>query len=361
MSLLSRLPSFSSYIIPLSNSSLYSYRSISKMHSKVAIIGSGPAAHTAAIYASRANLEPVLYEGMYAGGVAAGGQLTTTTDVENFPGFPEGISGIEITDKFRAQSARFGTKILTETIEKVDFSSRPFKIWKEYSTEYDTADSVIVSTGATAKRLNIDGETQYWQKGMSACAVCDGAAPIFRNKPLVVIGGGDSACEEAVFLTKFASKVYMLVRRDALRASNIMQKRAINHEKIEILWNSECTKVVGDGKLLTTAIIETKDKASGQTKITELPVSGLFYAIGHQPNTTFLDGQLDLDESGYIVVTPGTTDTNIRGVFAAGDVQDKRYRQAITAAGSGCMAALDAEKYLEDLKSEAEEHQTASL
>jgi len=320
---------------------------MAKFHSRVAIIGSGPAGHTAAIYAARANLTPVMYEGMLAGGVAAGGQLTTTTDVENFPGFPEGISGIELTDKFREQSVRFGTQILTETVEKVDFSTRPFKIWREYNTEYDTADSVIISTGATAKRLGIDGEEQYWQRGMSACAVCDGAAPIFRNKPLIVIGGGDSACEEAIFLTKYASKVYLMVRRDELRASDIMQKRALSNPKIQVCWKSQVKQVRGNGKVLTSALVETEESSGKVTN--ELEVSGLFYAIGHTPNTSFLENQLPVDESGYLIVTPGSTRTNIPGVFAAGDVQDKLYRQAITAAGSGCMAALDAEKYLEDL------------
>ncbi|OMJ23967.1 Thioredoxin reductase [Smittium culicis] len=327
------------------------------MHSKVAIIGSGPAGHTAAIYAARANLEPTMYEGMLAGGIAAGGQLTTTTDVENFPGFPEGISGIEITDKFRAQSERFGTKILTETVEKVELNTTPFKIWREYSNEYDTADTIIISTGATAKRLHIKGEDFYWQKGMSACAVCDGAAPIFRNKPLIVVGGGDSACEEANFLTKYASKVYLLVRRDVLRASNIMQQRVFNNPKIEILWNTQAIEVQGNGKLMTSVILQTKTTNptdnSVTTSETSLEASGFFYAIGHTPNTQFLQSQLPLDESGYIVVTPGSSRTNIPGVFAAGDVQDKTYRQAITAAGSGCMAALDAEKYLESLHDQA--------
>ncbi|PVV03549.1 hypothetical protein BB560_001968 [Smittium megazygosporum] len=322
------------------------------MHYKVAIVGSGPAGHTAAIYASRANLEPAMFEGMLAGGIAAGGQLTTTTDVENFPGFPDGIGGIELTDKLREQSLRFGTKIFTETIHKVDFSSRPFKLWREYTKEedFDTADSVIIATGATALRLGINGEEEYWQRGMSACAVCDGAAPIFRNKPLAVIGGGDSACEEAVFLTKFASKVYLLVRRDVLRASSIMQKRVLSNDKIEVLWSTQCTKVVGNGKVVTGVVLETKPKGADTTQVTELPLSGVFYAIGHKPNTDFLENQLDVDETGYIKTVPGTTLTSVEGVFAAGDVQDKKYRQAITAAGSGCMAALDAEKYLEALE-----------
>ncbi|KAJ2717286.1 thioredoxin-disulfide reductase [Coemansia spiralis] len=325
------------------------------MHFKVAIIGSGPAGHTAAIYAARANLEPVLFEGMMAGGVAPGGQLTTTTDVENFPGFPQGIMGGELTDRLREQSERFGTSIITETITRVDLSARPLRLWREDadgdSDAPDTCDALIVATGATAKRLHIAGEDTYWQRGMSACAVCDGAAPIFRNKPLVVIGGGDSACEEATFLTKYASHVYLAVRRDALRASNIMAKRANNHPKITVLWNTHVTEAKGDGKSLTHVVLQ--DAKTQETR--DLAVSGLFYAIGHTPNTAFLQGQLDTDETGYLLVRPGSTLTNVRGVFAAGDVQDKHYRQAITAAGTGCMAALDAEKYLEDLAAEEQE------
>ncbi|KAJ2778596.1 thioredoxin-disulfide reductase [Coemansia javaensis] len=325
------------------------------MHTKVAIVGSGPAGHTAAIYAARANLEPVLFEGMMAGGVAPGGQLTTTTDVENFPGFPQGIMGGELTDKLREQSERFGTRIITETITRVDLAARPFKLWREGADsdahEPDTCDALIVATGATAKRLGIKGEDTYWQRGMSACAVCDGAAPVFRNKPLVVIGGGDSACEEASFLTKYASQVYIAVRRDVFRASSIMARRAASNPKITILWNTHVTEAKGDGKTLTH--VELQDAKTGETR--DLAVSGLFYAIGHTPNTAFLQGQLETDETGYLLVKPGSTVTNVRGVFAAGDVQDKHYRQAITAAGTGCMAALDAEKYLSDLAAEEQE------
>ncbi|KAJ1955669.1 thioredoxin-disulfide reductase [Dipsacomyces acuminosporus] len=325
------------------------------MHSKVTIIGSGPAGHTAAIYAARANLEPVMFEGMMAGGVAPGGQLTTTTDVENFPGFPAGVMGGELTDKFREQSERFGTKIFTETISRVDLSSRPFKYWREYADgendEPDTCDALIIATGATAKRLFIKGEDTYWQRGMSACAVCDGAAPIFRNRPLVVVGGGDSACEEATFLTKYASHVYLAVRRDVLRASDIMAKRAKSNPKITILWNTNVTEAKGDGDSLTHVVLQ--DSKTKETR--DMEVSGLFYAIGHTPNTAFLDSQLEVDESGYLLVEPGTSITKIKGVFAAGDVQDKRYRQAITAAGSGCMAALDAEKHIEELEAEERE------
>ncbi|GBF37818.1 thioredoxin-disulfide reductase [Leptospira johnsonii] len=311
------------------------------MPHKVVIIGSGPAGHTAAIYAARANLNPVMYEGFMAGGIAAGGQLTTTTEVENFPGFPEGIDGTQLTNLFRAQSEKYGTKIITQTITKVDFSKRPFRIWSD--DELIEAETVIIATGATAKRMFIPGEDSYWQKGISACAVCDGALPIYRNKELAVVGGGDSAVEEAAHLTKFASKVYLIHRRDSLRASKIMQKRATTHPKIEIIWNTAVEGAQGNGNQLTS--LSVKELTTGKTK--ELPVGGLFYAIGHKPNTEIFEGQLDLDETGYIKTVPGTTRTSVEGVFAAGDVQDKTYRQAITAAGSGCMAALEAERWLE--------------
>lgn len=311
------------------------------MAHKIVIIGSGPAGHTAAIYAARANLNPVMYEGFMAGGIAAGGQLTTTTEVENFPGFPEGIDGTKLTQLFREQSVKYGTTIHTQTITKVDFTSRPFKLWSD--DELIEAEAVIIATGATAKRMHVNGEDTYWQRGISACAVCDGALPIYRNKELVVVGGGDSAVEEASHLTKFASKVYLVHRRDSLRASKIMQKRATTHPKIEILWNSQVEEAKGDGKNLTSLTLQ--DTVNGQKK--ELPVGGLFYAIGHKPNTDIFEGILDLDESGYIKTVPGSTRTSIEGVFAAGDVQDKIYRQAVSAAGSGCMAALDAERWLE--------------
>ena len=316
-----------------------------KIH-KVVIIGSGPAAHTAAIYAARANLEPVMFEGFMAGGIAAGGQLTTTTEVENFPGFPEGISGPELMEKMRKQSLKFGTTIITETIFKVDFSTRPFKLWREGFEEEDPvlAHSVIIATGATAKRLNIKGEELFWQKGISACAVCDGALPIFRNKPLVVVGGGDSACEEATYLTKFGSVVYLIHRRDKLRASKIMQERVMKNPKIKIIWDSAVIEALGDNVLQKVKVQNLKTN-----QVQELEANGLFYAIGHKPNTDSFVGQIELDEDGYIITKPGTTQTNIAGVFAAGDVQDKRYRQAITAAGTGCMAALECEKFLESI------------
>ena len=308
----------------------------------VVIIGSGPSAHTAAIYAGRANLEPLMFEGMMAGGIAAGGQLTTTTEVENFPGFPEGISGPDLMVRMREQAIKCGTRIQTVTVDKVDLSTQPFKVFA--GSEIFETKSIIISTGATAKRLGIEGEEKLWQRGISACAVCDGALPIFRNKPLLVIGGGDSAIEEATHLTKYASKVFIAVRRDVFRASKAMQERVKANEKIEILWNTNVIEAVGDVKLTHLKIKNNKTNEEST-----LEVSGLFYAIGHKPNTEFLDNQIKLDETGYIKTIPGTTQTNVSGVFACGDVQDKIYRQAITAAGSGCMAALEIEKYLETL------------
>ncbi|EGA75398.1 Trr1p [Saccharomyces cerevisiae AWRI796] len=228
------------------------------VHNKVTIIGSGPAAHTAAIYLARAEIKPILYEGMMANGIAAGGQLTTTTEIENFPGFPDGLTGSELMDRMREQSTKFGTEIITETVSKVDLSSKPFKLWTEFNEDAEpvTTDAIILATGASAKRMHLPGEETYWQKGISACAVCDGAVPIFRNKPLAVIGGGDSACEEAQFLTKYGSKVFMLVRKDHLRASTIMQKRAEKNEKIEILYNTVALEAKGDGKLLNALRIK---------------------------------------------------------------------------------------------------------
>lgn len=305
---------------------------------KVIIIGSGPAGHTAAIYAARANLKPLMFEGQFAGGVAAGGQLTITTEVENFPGYTT-ISGPELMIKMREQSEHCGARIITETVDSVDLSKKPFKVVVGANT-YEAA-SLIIATGATAKRMNLPGEDRLWQKGISACAVCDGALPFFRNKVLVVVGGGDSAVEEATYLTKFASKVLMIVRRDVLRASQVMQDRAKNNSKIQIMYNCLPIEILGD-KFVTGLKVEntlTHDQAT-------IDIGGLFYAIGHLPNTAFLNGQIELDEAGYIKTKPGTTQTNVPGVFAAGDVQDKVYRQAITSAGTGCMAALDAERYL---------------
>ena len=303
------------------------------------IIGSGPAGYTAAIYAARANLKPVMFEGFQKGGIP-GGQLMTTTEVENFPGFPEGITGPQLMEKMKAQAERWGTECYTEDAIAVDLTERPFTI---RSTEREVkANSIIIATGATAKRLRLPSEDTYWSHGISACAICDGAIPLFRGEALAVVGGGDSAAEEAVYLTKYGSHIHLLVRREEMRASKAMQDRVLNNPNITIHWNTETVDVYGEnGKLTGIKLLNSK---TGEQQ--DLPVKGLFYAIGHTPNTELFKGQLELDEVGYIVVKPGSVDTSVEGVFAAGDVQDHEYRQAVTAAGTGCMAALLAERWL---------------
>lgn len=306
---------------------------------KLVIVGSGPAGYTAAIYAARANLEPIVFEGFFSG--PAGGQLMTTTDVENYPGFPEGITGPEMMEAFSKQAARFGAVLLREDVDSVDVSQRPFVV-RGKKHEYE-ADTVIIATGATAKRLDIPGtrDGEFWQKGVTACAVCDGAMPIFRNKPLYVVGGGDSACEEALFLTKYGSHVYVVHRRDELRASKIMGDRLLNHPATTVIWDHVVEKVEGDQVVRSVTL---KNVKTGEERTEE--AGGLFFAIGHTPNTAFLNNQIALHDNGYIKVEPGTARTNIEGVFAAGDCHDHVYRQAVTAAGSGCMAAIEAERWL---------------
>ena len=304
----------------------------------VVIVGSGPAGHTAAIYAARANLSPFMFEGYMLGG-SAGGQLTTTTEVENYPGFPEGVEGPELMQLFRKQSERFGTEMVQEDVIEADLSKSPFMLKTE--NREVKAHSVIISTGATAKRMGVPNEEKMWNNGMSACAVCDGALPMFRNQPLMVIGGGDTAVEEASYLTKFGSVVYMVHRRDVLRASKIMQERALKNPKLEILWDSVLDDAIGADYVTGAKLTNVKTK---ETR--EIDVAGIFYAIGHTPNTSIFNGQLDLDDAGYIKIKPGTQETSIEGVFAAGDVHDHKYRQAITAAGTGCAAALEAERWL---------------
>ena len=275
-----------------------------------------------------------------AGGVAAGGQLTTTTDVENYPGFPTGVGGIELTELYRQQSVNCGARIETATVDRVDLGERPFTVFADGQSV--RARTLIIATGATAKRLEVPGTERLWQQGISACAVCDGALPVFRNKPLVVIGGGDTACEESLFLTRYGSLVTMLVRRDVLRASKTMQQRVLANDKIRIAWQTELVEVLGEQLV---AGVRVHDGAKGEER--EIEAGGLFFAIGHHPNTGFLAGQLDTDDTGYVLTAADSTATNVPGVFACGDVQDKVYRQAVTAAGTGCMAALEAERFLD--------------
>jgi thioredoxin reductase (NADPH) len=300
----------------------------------VVIIGSGPAGLTAAVYASRANLAPLMIEGF-----DAGGQLMLTTDVENYPGFVDGIMGPELMERMRKQAARFGTEYLTENVQSVDLSARPFKVTST-SGDY-RAHALIVSTGAKAKMLEVSGEKELLGHGVSTCATCDGF--FFRDRELIVVGGGDSAMEEAVFLTKFASKVTIVHRRDSLRASKIMQERAFKNDKIDFVWDSTIERIEGNGKVESVQIRNLKTE-----EITPMTTDGVFVAIGHTPNTSLFEDQLEL-AGGYIVTRGGTTETSVQGVFAAGDVVDFRYRQAITAAGMGASAAIDAERYLEGL------------
>ncbi|WP_207494149.1 thioredoxin-disulfide reductase [Aridibaculum aurantiacum] len=302
-------------------------------HVHCLIIGSGPAGYTAAIYAARANLKPVLYQG-----IQPGGQLTITTEVENYPGYPEGVQGPEMMIDFEKQAARMGADIRYGMATKVDFMEPPFKVWID-EEKLITADSVIISTGASAKWLGLESEQRLNGYGVSACAVCDGF--FFKGKEVAIVGAGDTAAEEALYLSKLCSTVHMLVRRDQMRASKIMQDRVFKTENIKVYWNTSTQEVLGEKKVEAVRIMNHETNTTA-----DIPVSAFFVAIGHKPNSDIFKGWLEMDDAGYLLTTPGTSKTIIEGVFAAGDVQDKIYRQAVTAAGSGCMAALDAERYL---------------
>lgn len=308
----------------------------------VLIIGSGPAGYTAALYAARANLEPLCLEGELSQDVLPGGQLMTTTEVENYPGYPDGVTGPEMMEDFKKQAARFGARFEYKTVTKVDLSKRPFKVWSG-DQEWETK-TVIIATGATAKYLGLESEKRFQNKGVSACATCDGALPRFRGKPVVVVGGGDTAMEESIFLASFASEVHIIHRRDQFRASKIMGDRALKNPKITVHWDSVVEEILGNDEDGVTGV-RIKNVKTGETS--ELDCTGYFSAIGHKPNTDIFEGMLDMDEAGYLITEPNNTYTKVEGVFASGDVQDSIYRQAVTAAGSGCMAAIDATRWLE--------------
>ncbi len=309
---------------------------------KVIIIGSGPAGYTAALYTARADMNPLVLEGELSADILPGGQLMTTTEVENYPGYPDGVTGPQMMEDFKKQCGRFGTRFEYKTVTKVDFSGHPLKVWAG-DDAYEAA-AVIIATGATAKYLGLESEEKFKNFGVSACATCDGALPRFRDKPLVVVGGGDTAMEEALFLAQFASMVHIIHRRDEFRASQIMADRALAHDKITVHWFSVVDEVLGTEADGVTGV-RIKNVQTDET--TEIPCAGYFSAIGHKPNTDIFEGVLDMADTGYLITKPDSTNTNVEGVFAAGDVQDSVYRQAITAAGSGCMAAIDATRWLE--------------
>lgn len=308
-------------------------------HEKVIVIGSGPAGYTAAIYAARAGLNPLMFSGEQPGG-----QLMITTEVENYPGYPEGVVGPMMMEDFRKQAERFGTRLKYENIDKVDLASQPKRLWTGGGEEFH-ADAVIISTGAKAKWLGIEAETAYANRGVSACAVCDGF--FFKGTEVAIVGGGDTAAEEALYLAKLATKVHMLVRRDELRASKIMAERVLNEPKIQVYWNTEALDLSGEEKVKA---VHTRNNKTGE-ELT-IPIEAFFVAIGHKPSTDIFKGQLDMDEAGYLLIDPGSTRTNISGVFASGDAADNVYRQAVTAAGTGCMAALDAERWIAEKEAE---------